>query len=103
MEIISMSLVMRPQPHARDTLGFIDNLRYNNRELVNGIPIPKSDAFDDSDPFIPDDLMIEEQEELAFDDVEDVPLDGDSQGIATEEPPEDDQCEPDDEEDDQNG
>lgn len=65
MEVISMTLVVRPQAYERATLGFIDKLRYNNRELVEGASIPKSDAFDDDEPFLPDDLLDE-----AFDDDE---------------------------------
>lgn len=63
MEIISVSLIMRPQAPERSTMGFINKLCYNNRELTKGAIIPKSDAFDENDPFLPDDLMVEEEQE----------------------------------------
>lgn len=91
MEVISMSLIMRPQLHERHTLGFIDNLRYNNRELTNGATIPKSDAFDDGEPFVPDDLMVDEDDDEITFEGEDIPLDN---------PDSDSECEPDDKNDD---
>ena len=62
MEIVSVSLVMRPQAPERSTLGFIDKLCLNNRELVKGGIIPEANEYDKNDPFIPDDLLIEEEQ-----------------------------------------
>lgn len=67
MEVISMTLVIRPQALERSTMSFIDNLRYENIELTKGASIPKQDAFDDSDPFMPDDMLDEYGDELEFD------------------------------------
>lgn len=83
MEVISMSLLLRPQLCDRDTLRFIDKLRFNNQELENGGSIPKADMFDTDEPFIPDDLMIEEEDTIDFDD------DGNVVGTL----PDEDQCE----------
>lgn len=67
MEVISMTLVIRPQALERSTMSFIDNLRYENIELTKGASIPKQDAFDDNDPFMPDDMLDEYGDELDFD------------------------------------
>ena len=61
-----MTLVIRPQALERSTMSFIDNLRYENIELTKGASIPKQDAFDDSDPFMPDDMLDEYGDELDF-------------------------------------
>ena len=76
MEIISASLIMRPQAPERNTLGFIDNLYANNREFAQGGSIPEADAFDNRDPFIPDDIIMEGEEEITFDGEEVPPEDG---------------------------
>ena len=72
MEVISMTLVIRPQALERSTMRFIDNLRYENIELTNGASIPKQDAFDDSDPFLPDDMLDEYGDEIELEDDEDI-------------------------------
>ena len=72
MEVISMTLVIRPQALERSTMSFIDNLRYENLELTKGASIPKSDAFDDSDPFLPDDMLDEYGDEIELEDDEDI-------------------------------
>ena len=72
MEVISMTLVIRPQALERSTMSFIDNLRYENIELTKGASIPKQDAFDDSDPFLPDDMLDEYGDEIELEDDEDI-------------------------------
>lgn len=72
MEVISMTLVIRPQALERSTMSFIDNLRYENLELTKGASIPKQDAFDDSDPFLPDDMLDEYGDEIELEDDEDI-------------------------------
>ena len=72
MEVISMTLVIRPQALERSTMSFIDNLRYENLELTKGASIPKEDAFDDSDPFLPDDMLDEYGDEIELEDDEDI-------------------------------
>jgi hypothetical protein len=67
MEIISATLIMRPQAPERTTLGFIDDLYANNREFAQGGSIPEANAFDNNDPFIPDDILTEGEEEITFD------------------------------------
>lgn len=66
MEVISMTLLLRPQMQDRDTLRFIDKLRFNNQELENGASIPEADVFDENDPFVTDDLMEEDDEAIDF-------------------------------------
>ena len=72
MEVISMTLVIRPQALERSTMSFIDNLRYENLELTKGASIPKQDAFDDNDPFLPDDMLDEYGDEIELEDDEDI-------------------------------
>lgn len=72
MEVISMTLVIRPQALERSTMSFIDNLRYENLELTKGASIPKQDAFDDSDPFLPDDMLDEYGDEIELEGDEDI-------------------------------
>ena len=72
MEVISMTLVIRPQALERSTMSFIDNLRYENLELTKGASIPKQDAFDDNDPLLPDDMLDEYGDEIELEDDEDI-------------------------------
>lgn len=69
MEVISMTLVLRPQGPERDKLSYIDKLCANNFELAKGGSIPSPDAFDSGDPFMPDDYFDDEDfDEKDFDD-----------------------------------
>ena len=75
MEVISMTLVIRPQALERSTMSFIDNLRYENIELTRGASIPKQDAFDESDPFLPDDMLDEYGDEIISEGDDDISFD----------------------------
>ena len=87
MEVISMTLVIRPQALERSTMSFIDNLRYENLELTKGASIPKQDAFDDSDPFLPDDMLDEYGDEIELEDNEDIAFNEDKDALCEESGP----------------
>ena len=62
MEIINMSLMMRPQAPEREKLGFIDKLCAGNLELSANMPVPPADSFDANAEFKPDEMFDEEHE-----------------------------------------
>ena len=61
-EVISMTLILRPQSPERDKLSYIDKLYANNIEFVKGASIPRADEFDPNDPFTPHDMFGDDEE-----------------------------------------